>query len=66
MHGPARPKMTLKRLTENDRRELKLTNVYPQETNIRRSRVRSAMPVASQLPGGGPLMCMISLHLHIN
>ena len=28
--------------------------------------MRSAMPAASQLPGKGPLMWMMPLHLHLN
>ena len=31
-----------------------------------RSGVRSAMSAASQLPGRGPLMWMMPLHLHVN
>ena len=46
--------------------EWKLTTVGPQERSTLRSDVRSAMPAASQLLGGGPLMWMMPLHLHVN
>ena len=45
--------MTLKKLTENDCHEWKLTIVDPQERSTWRSGVRSAMRAASQLPGRG-------------
>ena len=51
---------------ENDCREQKLTTVDPQEKSTWRSGVRSAMPAASQLPGRGPLMWMMPLHLHVS
>ena len=49
--GTGRPKLTWKKLRENDCRELKLTTVDPQERSTWRSGVRSAMHAASQLPG---------------
>ena len=49
-----RTKLTRKRLTEKDCRELKLTTVDPQERSTWRSGVGSAMRAASQLPGRGP------------
>ena len=49
----------VKKLTENDCSEWKLTTVDPQERNTWRSGVKSAMPAASQLPGRGPLMWMM-------
>ena len=52
--GPGRPKMTWKQLTERDCREWKLLAVDPHDSYTWRSGVRSAMPVASQLPGRGP------------
>ena len=45
---------------------LKLTTVDPQERSTWRSGVRSAMRAASQLPGRGPLMWMMPLHLFVN
>ena len=53
-HGTGRPKITLKKLTENDSGEWKLKTVDNQEMNTWRSGVRSAMHAASQLPGEGP------------
>ena len=47
-------------------REWKLSTVDPQERSTWRSVVRSAMHAASQLPGVGPLMWMMPLHLHFN
>ena len=47
----ALPKLTWKKLTEKNCRELKLTTVDPQERGTWRSGVRSAMRAASQLPG---------------
>ena len=47
-HGPGRPKMTWKQLTERDCREWK------HDIHIWRSGVRSAMRAASQLSGRGP------------
>ena len=52
--GPGRPKMTWKQLTERDRRQWKLSAIDPHDRDTWRSGVRSAMPAASQLPGGGP------------
>ena len=60
-----RPKLTWKKLTEKDCREWMLTTVDPQERSTCRSRVRSAMGAASQIPGG-PLMWMMPLHMHVN
>ena len=64
--GAGRPKQTWKKLTEKDCSEWKLTTVDPQERSTCRSGVRSAMRAASQLPGKGPLMWMMPLHLHVN
>ena len=64
--GPGRPKKTWKQLTERDCRELKLSAIDPHDRDTWRSGVRSAMPAASQLPGGGPLLWIWPLHLHIN
>ena len=64
--GTGRPKQTWKKLKEKDCREWKLTTVDPQERNPWRSGVKSAMSAASQLPGRGPTMWMIPLHLHVN
>ena len=53
-HGPGRPKMTWKQLTERDCREWKLSTINPHDRNMWRSGVRSAMHAASQLFGRGP------------
>ena len=53
-HGPGRPKMTWKQLTERDCREWKLSAINPHDRNMWRSGVRSAMCAASQLSGRGP------------
>ena len=53
-HGPGRPKMTWKQLTERDRREWKLSASSPHDRHTWRSGVRSAMRAASQLSGRGP------------
>ena len=53
-HGPVRPKMTGKQLTERKCRESKLSAIDPHDRHIWRSGVRSAMRAASQLPGRGP------------
>ena len=50
-HGPGRPKMTWKQLTERDCREWKLSAINPHDRHTWRSGVRSA---ASQLSGRGP------------
>ena len=44
----------------------KLTTVNPHERNARSSGVKSAIPAASQLPGGSPLMGMMPLELYVN
>ena len=49
-----RPKLTWKKLAENDCREWKLTTVDPHERSAWRSFVRYAIHPASQLPGRGP------------
>ena len=68
--GPGRPKMIWKQLTERDRREWKLSAIDPHDRDTWRSGVRSAMRAASQLPGrgggGGPLLWIWPLYLHIN
>ena len=53
-HGPGRPKMTWKQLTERDCREWKLSAINPHHRHSWRSGVRSAMRAASQLSGRGP------------
>ena len=53
-HGPGRPKMTWKLLTERDCREWKLLAINPHDRNMWRSGVRSAMRAARQLSGRGP------------
>ena len=53
-HGPGRPKMTWKQLTERDHREWKLSAIDPHDRDTWRSGVTSAMHAASQLPGRGP------------
>ena len=53
-HGPGRPKMTWKQLTERDCREWKLSAINPHDRNTWRSGVNSAMRTASQLSGRGP------------
>ena len=53
-HGPGRPKMTWKQLTERDCREWKLLAINPHDRSTWRSGVRSAMLSASQLSGRGP------------
>ena len=45
--------MTWKQLTERDCREWMLSAIDPHDRDIWRSGVRSAMRVASQLPGRG-------------
>ena len=54
MHGPGRPKMTWKQLTERNCREWKLSAMDPHDRHTWRSGVRSAMLAASQLAGRGP------------
>ena len=51
-HGPDRPKMTWKQLTERD--EWKFSAIDPDDRFTWRSGVRSAMRAANQLPGRGP------------
>ena len=41
-HGPGRPKMTWKQLTERDRREWKLSAINPHDRSMWKSGVRSA------------------------
>ena len=53
-HGPGRPKMTWKQLTERDCREWKLSAINPHDRHTWRSGARSAMRAASQLSGRGP------------
>ena len=59
-HGPGRRKMTWKQLTERDCREWKLSAIDPHDRDSWRSGVRSAMHVASQLPGRGPTVVDIA------
>ena len=49
-HGPGRPKMTWKQLTERDCREWKLSAINPHD----RHTWRSGRCAASQLSGRGP------------
>ena len=53
--------MSWKKITENDCHKRKLPTV-----DTWRSGFRSAMPAARQPPGGGPLMSMMPLRLHVN
>ena len=53
-HGPRRPQVTWKQLTERNRREWKLSAINPHDRDTWRSGVRSAICTASQLPGRGP------------
>ena len=53
-HGPGRPKMTWKQLTERECREWKLSTINSHDRNMWRSDVRTAMHAASQLSGRGP------------
>ena len=59
-HGPGRPKMTWKQLSERDCREWKLSAIDPHERDTWRSGVRPAMRAASQLPGTGPTVVAIA------
>ena len=43
-HGPGRPKITWKQLTERDRREWKLSAIDPYDRYTWRSGVRSQLP----------------------
>ena len=58
--------MTWKQLTERNCREWKLSAIDPHDRHTWRSDVRSVMRAVSQLPGRGPLMRMLPLHLHVN
>ena len=51
---------------ERECREWKLLAIDPHDRDTWRSGVRSAMRAASQLPGGGALMWILPLYLHIN
>ena len=59
-HGPGRPKMTWKQLTERDCRRWKLSAIDSHDRDTWRSGVRSAMRAASQLPGRGPIVVDIA------
>ena len=59
-HGPGRPKMKWKQLTERDCREWKLLAINTHDRNTWRSGVRSAMHAASQLPTN------VLVYLHVN
>ena len=48
--------MTWKQQTERDVREWKLSAIDPRDRDTWRSGVRSALRVASQLPGTGPIV----------
>ena len=51
---------------EGLQRDGKLSAINPHDRNMWRSGVRSAMCIASQLSGRGPLMWMLPLYLHLN
>ena len=53
-HGPGRPQMIWRQLTERDCRKWMLSAINPHDRDTWRSDVRSAMQAASQLPGRGP------------
>ena len=53
-HGPGRPQLTWKQLTERDCREWKLSTINLHDRHSWRSGVISAMCAASQLSGRGP------------
>ena len=59
--------MIWRTLTARDLRERKLNEVDPCDREVWRSNVRYAMRAASKLhvPGGGALMWMMLLHLHL-
>ena len=65
-HGPGRPKMTWKQLTERDCREWKLSAINPHDRCTWRSGVRSACVQQASYLEGGPLMWMLPLYLHVN
>ena len=65
-HGPGKPKMTRKQLTERDCREWKLSVINPHDRHTWKSGVRSAMRAASQLSGRGPTDVDVALCLHVN
>ena len=56
------PKLIWKKLAEKGCSEGKLTAVDPRKKNT----CKSGYVAASQLPGGGPQMWMMLLHLHVN
>ena len=56
-HGPGRPKMTWKQVTERDCKEWKLSAINPHDRNMWRSGVRSAMH------GCFPCTCMLIKNL---
>ena len=60
-HGPGRPKMTWKQLTERDRREWKLSAIVMKETP-------GDLPCVQQASclEGGPLLWIWPLYLHVN
>ena len=63
--GPGRPMTTWMTLIDRDLREWKLNEFDPSDRDVLKSNERSAMRAASQLPGGGLLMWMMLLHLHV-
>ena len=65
-HGPGRPKMTWKQLTERACREWKLSAINPHDRRTCRSGVRSAWVQQASYLEGGPMMWMLSLYLHVN
>ena len=58
-HGPVRPKMTWKQLTERDCREWKLSAIDPHYRNTWRSGVRSAMWKGAHCCGYCPCTCTL-------
>ena len=63
---PGRPKMTWKQLTERNRREFKLSAIDPHDRDTWRSSVRSPCMQQASCLGGGPLLWIWPLYLHIN
>ena len=60
-HGPGRPKMTWKQLTEKNCREWKRSAIDPYDRDTWRSGVRSASYLE-----GGLLFWILPLYLHVN
>ena len=60
-HGPGRPKMTWKQLTERDCREWKLSAINPHDRDTWRSGVRSAIVQQASYLEGDPLLWILPL-----